>query len=395
MTSTDRISLLKSILGSGEHTDFGIGVVSKNTVDAAISVSQTHNRPLMLIASRRQIECNQMGGGYVEKWTTEGFAKYVRGRDQKGLVLLCRDHGGPWQHPVEWNQNYNEARALESAKASFKVDIDSGFDLLHIDTGVSPSGEPPVDVGIERLIYLYRWCFNYAKSQGRTVAIEIGTEDQRDEAVNSVAFNELFGAIQTALVSNHLPLPLFVVAQTGTKVIEDRNIGGFNDPSLRQAISGNISTIVKSLRKNQVYLKAHNGDYLDDPCVEAFSSLGIGAINIAPEFGIQETKSLVQMLDEEGLVNQRNAFLNLAFNSGKWQKWKEVGHELSRYDCGILAGHYVFSTELARQIKSNLAKAKHTTDSEIDRRLAQGTANAINRLWNLAGPLFPAKVIAA
>jgi hypothetical protein len=32
----------------------------------------------MLIASRRQIDCTNQGDGYVNKWTTENFADYVK-----------------------------------------------------------------------------------------------------------------------------------------------------------------------------------------------------------------------------------------------------------------------------------------------------------------------------
>ena len=34
----------------------------------------------MLIASRRQIECKALGGGYCNNWSTEEFSKYVKKR---------------------------------------------------------------------------------------------------------------------------------------------------------------------------------------------------------------------------------------------------------------------------------------------------------------------------
>ena len=52
--------------------------MSKNCIDASIEISNEHDIPLMLIASRRQIDSNESGGGYVNNWTTEKFSEYVK-----------------------------------------------------------------------------------------------------------------------------------------------------------------------------------------------------------------------------------------------------------------------------------------------------------------------------
>jgi len=98
MGKNKRLDRLRSALAMPGHVQIGIGPMSKPCVDAVIDLANEHRLPLMLIASRRQIECEAQGGGYVNGWTTETFARYVRGRDQGDYVLLCRDHGGPWQN---------------------------------------------------------------------------------------------------------------------------------------------------------------------------------------------------------------------------------------------------------------------------------------------------------
>ena len=45
-------------------------------VQAAADTLNEFNIPLMLIASRRQIESKKLGGGYVNNWSTEEFSKY-------------------------------------------------------------------------------------------------------------------------------------------------------------------------------------------------------------------------------------------------------------------------------------------------------------------------------
>ena len=49
--------------------------MSRNGVHAAIRLAYRHQRPVMLIASRSQIECTELGGGYVEGWSTETFTQ--------------------------------------------------------------------------------------------------------------------------------------------------------------------------------------------------------------------------------------------------------------------------------------------------------------------------------
>ena len=48
----------------------------------------------MMIASRRQIDSEEFGGGYVNNWSTKSFADYVKKKDKKNFIILSRDHGG-------------------------------------------------------------------------------------------------------------------------------------------------------------------------------------------------------------------------------------------------------------------------------------------------------------
>ena len=81
-----------------KRTLLGIGPMSKNCIDASIELSDKYLLPLMLIASRRQIDSSEFGGGYVNNWSTEEYSSYVKEKDKGGYILLARDHGGPWQN---------------------------------------------------------------------------------------------------------------------------------------------------------------------------------------------------------------------------------------------------------------------------------------------------------
>lgn len=62
-------------------TLLGVGPMSINCVNAAIELANEYDTPLMLIASRRQIDSEKFNGGYVNNWTTSEFANYVKLKD--------------------------------------------------------------------------------------------------------------------------------------------------------------------------------------------------------------------------------------------------------------------------------------------------------------------------
>ena len=120
------------------RTLLGVGPMSKNCVIAATDISNKYNFPLMLIASRRQIDSQEMGGGYVNNWNTFEYSNFVKSIDKKKKIILARDHGGPWQNNIEVSRNFNLKQSMESAKKSFEEDIINGFKIIHIDTSIDP-----------------------------------------------------------------------------------------------------------------------------------------------------------------------------------------------------------------------------------------------------------------
>ena len=155
-----------------------VGPMSKNCVDATIELADEYKTPLMLIASRRQIDSEQFGGGYVENWSTKKFADYVRSKDINQNIILARDHGGPWQNELEKSQNMNLKDAMQSAKDSYRADIDAGFHMLHIDPSIDIHSQPNADQVLERVYELYDFCWSYAQQKDQDIIFEIGTEEQ-------------------------------------------------------------------------------------------------------------------------------------------------------------------------------------------------------------------------
>ena len=71
-------------------TLLGVGPMSINCVDSALELAKEYNAPIILIASRRQIDSEQFNKGYVNNWSTFEFAKYVNQRIP--ISLKCLKH---------------------------------------------------------------------------------------------------------------------------------------------------------------------------------------------------------------------------------------------------------------------------------------------------------------
>ena len=73
---------LLDLQSTGESaTILGIGPMSKNCVQATLELSKEGDYPVMFIASRNQVDADELGGGYVNGWNQFTFAKAVEERD--------------------------------------------------------------------------------------------------------------------------------------------------------------------------------------------------------------------------------------------------------------------------------------------------------------------------
>ena len=336
-------------------TFLGVGPMSRNCVDAAIELSNEHQVPIMLIASRRQINSEEFGNGYVNNWSTERYAEYVIDKDKQGKIILARDHGGPWQSETEKSQGMSLRRAMESAKASFKADIDAGFQMLHIDPSVDIHGDPPVDEILERIYELYEFCWSYAQKRGQEIIFEVGTEEQSGSTNTQDQLEYTLKQMKRFCKRNNMPFPSFVVIQTGTRVMETRNVGSFDSPvrvvdELPAEIQ--VPKMIEICNRYGICIKEHNTDYLSDEALQWHPRLGIHAANVAPEFGVAETRAFLGLLEDKGLNDLAERFIEMSHGSGKWTKWMLSDTKASDRDRAVIAGHYIFATVPFNELKN-------------------------------------------
>jgi len=359
-------------------TFLGVGPMSKNCVDASIELAEQYKIPLMLIASRRQIDSEHFGGGYVENWKTKEFSDYVLERDKNQNIILARDHGGPWQNELEKTQKMNLKDAMQSAKKSFQSDIDAGFHMLHIDPSIDIFTQPNIDQVLERVYELYDFCWSYAKKKNQDIIFEIGTEEQSGSNNTQEELEYTLEQMRKFCKSNKMPFPSFIVIQAGTRVMETKNIGSFDSPirvanELPPEIQ--IPKMISICEKHGIFMKEHNTDYLSTESLKWQPRLGIHAANIAPEFGVSETKALIAILKENKCDDLLDEFLKISYDSEKWKKWMLKDTDANDLDRAIIAGHYVFSSEEVIELK---AKAKKRINN-LDKYLKNAVKKSIFR----------------
>jgi len=373
---------LNTFLNKKRCTLLGVGPMSLNCVDAAIELANEYEAPLLLIASRRQIDSEEFGGGYVNNWTTQEFANYVIDNDQKGKILLARDHGGPWQSTKEVGDNLSLRRAMDSAKLSYLRDLEAGFQVLHIDPSVDIHSSPNVDEILDRVFDLYDYCWTHAQRLGREVIFEVGTEEQSGSTNTQEELDYTLNELLKFCKKNNIPQPSFVVIQTGTRVMETRNVGSFDTP-LRVAnelpAEIQVPKMIEICNRYGIMMKEHNTDYLSDEALQWHPRLGIHAANVAPEFGVAETLALLDVLEKNNLQGLADDFLKLSYDSKKWEKWMLDETTASDRDRSIISGHYVFSKPECDELKANARKDLAKKQIDLDFYLKNEVKKSIFR----------------
>jgi tagatose-1,6-bisphosphate aldolase non-catalytic subunit AgaZ/GatZ len=366
-------------------TLLGAGPMSKFSVDAIIELSNFYDLPIAMIPSRRQIECKELGGGYVENWSTEEFAKYVRLNDKGGNVLLSRDHCGPWQlEQLNKDGSHNTLKdEMDLVKISIEADVRSGFDLIHLDPSLGFKHGLNKDEVREIVYELISFCEAIKTSE---ILYEIGTEEQVYSSAEDVE-SEL-NIILRDLKIKKLPTPIFYVQQTGTKVIERRNVGNFDNPLDSKGYlpaSFNLPRVTRLCELNGVWLKEHNADYMSNEALQWHPRFGIHAANVAPEFGYIETQTIINLANLTSSEDLVKIMVEKVNSLGKWKKWMLEDSDSSQFEKMLIAGHYHFSENWHIEWRSELRRRLKKIDIDLDQYVYFEVKKSINRYLECFG----------
>ena len=361
------MNTINKFISKKQCTVLGIGPMSKNCVDVVIELANTYQIPLMLIASRRQIESKELGNGYVNNWSTEEFSKYVYENDKSQNVILCRDHGGPYQNENENKENHSFKEVMENTKKSFSIDIQSNFQIIHIDPTENLTSDLTIDEMLDRIYDLYEFCYFIAEKYNKQISVEISL-GKEDGGISNLSEIE-YGVTKIKEFCNRkkLPMPLFIVIKTGNHVLETENVGILENIVVGKGVKEEreIEKMIKFCNKENLMIKEHNGDYLTDHALKYHPKIGIHGINVAPEFGVVETRSILLWLENKNLDKLSKEFLEISYNSKKWRKWMLPNSNTTKKDKAIISGHYIFSSKEFLELKNRILE-KESEISDFD-----------------------------
>ncbi|MBO5783593.1 MAG: class II D-tagatose-bisphosphate aldolase, non-catalytic subunit [Clostridia bacterium] len=329
ITITEMMAAANQLREQGEKfTMLGIGPMSMPLIRAVLELAQEKDFPIMLIASRNQVDSDEFGHGYVRDWDQDRFVADVKAVQKEigftGLCYLCRDHGGPWQRDEERKAKLPVDEAMARCIRSYKHDMESGFDLLHIDPTKDPDfamGTVPFDLVISRTVEIIEELEKYRARKGLPqIGYEAGTEETNGGLTSVDAFSSFIDTLVEKLAEKGIKAPEFVVGQTGTLTRLTENVGQFN--------RDNAVLLSANAAKHGVGVKEHNGDYLSDKILLEHPVLGITAMNVAPEFGVVETRAYLELARTEARCiapEKRSRLAELmtveAIKSERWRKW--------------------------------------------------------------------------
>ena len=164
--------------------------------------------------------------------------------------------------------------------------------------------------------------------------------------------------------------------------METRNVGSFDSPvRVADELPAEIQLpkMIEICNRYNILMKEHNTDYLSDEALQWHPRLGIHAANVAPEFGVSETRALVSVLEDNGLTKLVERFLQLSYESRKWDKWMLPNTRATDRDRSIISGHYVFSKPECAELKAEAISELTRKGIELDQYLKQQVKQSILR----------------
>lgn len=314
-----------------------IGPMSKNIVDAIVEFCADTGNTIGLIPSRRQVE---WGGGYVNNWTTEQFSNYVT------TLPIQRDHAGP-------GQGNKDDDGFESLAIDARL-----FDLIHID----PWKKYPNYVdGLEKTIQM----ITFAYSINPVLAFEVGTEEAI-RPFEASELDQLVSDLQAALPKKIYSKIKYLVIQSGTSLKGNNQTGSYDSKRLLE--------MIKVAKKHKLLTKEHNGDYIPVEVIHEKFKLGLDAINIAPEFGLIETQTYLDEIQDSPAFEK---YWQICYDSKKWVKWVDSSFDpyYNKEQLIKISGHYVLSNpKFISEIKAQFPG--------IDEKIKQNVTKKLNELYS-------------
>ena len=294
--------------------------MSRDIAKILARYSKEHNYPLMIIASRNQVDYNS---GYV--CTSKELVDLVEEFDNPNL-LICRDHCGPYFSDTDLGLTIEES--IAECKETIKNDISSGFNLIHIDVS---------RIKLNHLIY-GKDLIEYAISLNPNIMLEFGSENNTGIDVSSS-----IGRIEEQLVflQQYKKNVKFFVTQTGslTKCGQEGTFSLVDN-----------TNVAKQIHDAGFLFKEHNADYFSKADLLDRRKAGVDSLNIAPQLGTIQTA----VLKEFSPVHLWDKFSDVVYSANKWQRWVKDPKHTTKNQAVDASGHYCFNSNEYNEIVNKI-----------------------------------------
>jgi tagatose-1,6-bisphosphate aldolase non-catalytic subunit AgaZ/GatZ len=286
----------------------GVGPMSRKI----IGIINNYNKPLMVVASRNQVDYNS---GYV--CHTADLAHMITNK----AMMLCRDHCGPYFSDLDCGLTLNDT--IVRCKKTIQQDIISGFGLIHIAVATD--------------------LIEYALNLSPTIFLEFGSESNTGTNITkSLAHIDE----QLAFISQYKDNIHFFVTQTGSLTMHTQ-VGSFNVDENKR--------VAEKIHNAGVKFKEHNADYLTYNDVLLRWQAGVDALNVAPQLGQVQTRLLYELA---GTTPEWNEFANEALAFGSWRRWLPSNLQSDKLLAVFVSGHYIFSSDSYQRLMSVIDNVK-------------------------------------
>lgn len=302
-----------------KHFKLGFGPMSKEIIDILGTYSNKNRFPLMIIASRNQVDYNS---GYVS--TTKEYCEQLAPYKNDNL-LICRDHCGPYFSDLDRGLSLDTA--IARCKATINIDIREGVNMIHIDVSRIP----------ENQLKYGKDLIEFALARKPDIILEFGSEDNTGEDLASslARLNEQLEFLQQ--YKNNVK---FFVTQTGS-LTKDGQVGKFDLETNK--------LIARKIHAAGFLFKEHNADYFTDEDIKLRIDAGVDSLNIAPQLGKIQTDLLKKHAPED----KWQAFADYVYSKGHWARW--VNDNGADKDNAVsVSGHYCFNSDQYRDIIASI-----------------------------------------
>ncbi len=206
---------------------------------------------------------------------------------------------------------------------------------------------------------MIEWCEKERVARGLPeIGYEVGTEETNGGLTSTDKYHTFIERLKDELVARSLPMPTFIVGQTGTLTRLTKQVGHYDFEA--------AYSLAKMARSYGVGLKEHNADYLDDVTLLEHTPANVTASNVAPQYGTEETRAYLKLCDVEDLLVRegllasdkvsglRKTLLVKAIETERWRKWmvgdqvnlsveEILANEKLSLDILDISGHYAFN----------------------------------------------------